>query len=325
MEQVKKNNILILSAGRRVELVKIFKDAAYKNNSIVIAADMDETAPALYFADKKEILPRITDESYIKSIIDIVKKHKISLIVPTIDTELLPLVKARKEIENTTDAKVLLSNDNFINLCRDKIAFQLEMQKQGFKMPKLINDINELTHFPVFAKPISGSSSVGAYKIDSYESYNKIIHIINQPMIQEFIDGEEYTIDAFLDFDSNIISIVPRIRLATRSGEILKGKIVKDYQIINEVKKVLEYFKPIGHITLQLIRDENKNIYFIEINPRYGGGAPMSINSGVNTPEFLFRILNDEKLNYTDNYNDGDIHLRFDNSIIIRNGELFND
>ncbi len=313
-------NVLILSAGRRVELVKHFKDATEKYKSKVIAADMSETAPALYFADEFELIPRINSKNYIQSIIDVSNKHNIKLIVPTIDTELLPLMSNRKEIEDKTEAKILLSNDKFIKLCRDKVNFQRDMEKKGFKMPKLIEKVTKETMFPIFVKPKSGSSSINVYKIDSYSKFNDLINIIPDPMIQECIIGEEYTIDAFLDFNSKIISIVPRIRLATRSGEILKGKIVKDTAVIEEIKKVLLAYKPIGHITLQLIKNET-GVYFIEINPRYGGGAPMSINSGANTPEFLLKIMSGESLSYYDEYYDGDIHLRFDNSIIIRKGK----
>ena len=56
-----KINILVLSAGRRVELIKLLKEARDKLNieGNVVAADMSETAPALYFADNRYILPRI--------------------------------------------------------------------------------------------------------------------------------------------------------------------------------------------------------------------------------------------------------------------------
>ena len=86
----KEINVLILSAGRRVELVKAFKSARDKLGFVgdVIAADMDETAPALFFADKKAILPRVTDVSYLGRLIATCIDDKVSLIVPTIDTEL---------------------------------------------------------------------------------------------------------------------------------------------------------------------------------------------------------------------------------------------
>lgn len=313
-------NVLILSAGRRVELVQLFKNSAIDYDGKVIAGDMSDTAPALYFADAFEMLPRISDPSYIDAIINISKKHNISLIVPTIDTELIKLSLAKEQIETETNAKVLISNKDFIALCRDKIAFQKEIERIGFKMPKLIEKVDTNTVFPIFMKPISGSSSINAYKVDSFEDYLSLSKIIPNAMIQDCVVGDEYTVDVFLDFDSNIISVVPRLRLATRSGEIAKGKIVKDRSVINEVTNLINIIKPIGHITVQLIKNDI-GIYFIEINPRFGGGAPMSINSGANSCLNLFKLLDGQTLEYTEDYNDGDIHLRFDQSIILRDGK----
>ncbi len=130
------------------------------------------------------------------------------------------------------------------------------------------------------------------------------------------MEGEEYTVDAFLDFDSNVITIVPRIRLAVRSGEIAKGRIVKDRQIINDIKKILGVFRGIGQITIQCMKTK-RGIEYIEINPRFGGGAPMSIVSGADSCENLYRLLLGEKLEYNEDYRENLTFLRFDASIVL--------
>lgn len=140
--------------------------------------------------------------------------------------------------------------------------------------------------------------------------------ITKDPIVQDFMEGEEFTVDIFLDFDSNIITIVPRLRIATRSGEISKGKIIKDRGIINDIKRLMRVLKPIGHITVQLMKTK-KGIEYIEINPRFGGGAPMSIQSGADSCENLYRLLMGERLEYNENYRDNIIFLRFDYSICL--------
>ena len=130
------------------------------------------------------------------------------------------------------------------------------------------------------------------------------------------MEGKEFTVDVFLDFDGNLITVVPRLRIATRSGEISKGKIVKDREIIEDIKRLVEVLKPIGHITVQLMKT-NKGIEYIEINPRFGGGAPMSIQSGADSCENLYRLLRGEKLGYNENYRDNIMFFRFDNSICV--------
>lgn len=139
-------------------------------------------------------------------------------------------------------------------------------------------------------------------------------------MLQEYVGGDEYTIDVFLDFDSNPITIVPRLRLATRSGEISKGLIVKHRIIIDTIKNMMDKFKFIGHITVQLKID--KEIKIIEINPRFGGGAPMSIAAGADSCENLYRLLMGEQLSYNEDYEDDVYFLRYDSSIMVKKGEI---
>lgn len=315
-------NVLILSAGRRVELVNCFK-AARDRLSIdgkVVAADCSELAPALYFADETEIVPRISaGQGYVDAIKDICKRHDIALIVPTIDTELLLLAEHKEEIESVGRAKLLVSDFNVIRICRNKINTQRFFEEHGFLVPHLYSD-EELDsgryELPLFIKPLDGSSSINAFKINSVEELNTYRNIISQPMVQAYMDGEEYTIDCFLDFESNLLSLVPRIRIATRSGEIAKGKIVRDEEIKKDVERLMQELKPIGHITVQC-RKTSRGIEYIEINPRFGGGAPMSIAAGADSCEKLYRLLRGEKLSFSDEYRTDITFLRFDASIML--------
>jgi carbamoyl-phosphate synthase large subunit len=314
-------NILILSAGRRVELVQSFQKAAKKLNvkSNIVAGDCSDTAPALYFADRICKLPPISDPDYIKSIITVCNLENIALIVPTIDTDLLLLAKSRDFIENNSKAKVLVSDTTVIEVCRDKINTQIFMEENNFGIPKMYSD-EEIVHcdvqFPVFIKPKSGSSSINTFKVNNSNELKIYKSLINEPIIQDFMEGEEFTIDVFLDFESTIITIVPRLRLATRSGEISKGKIIRDREIIEDVTRLMKKLKPIGHVTVQLMKTK-KGIEYIEVNPRFGGGAPMSIQSGADSCENLFRLLMGQKLEYNENYTDNITFLRFDNSICV--------
>jgi carbamoyl-phosphate synthase large subunit len=311
-------NVLILSAGRRVELVQCFQNAARNLDikSSIVAGDCSSTAPALYFADERVMLPRISEPNYIDAIIEIANQKDIALIVPTIDTDLLLLAENRTKIEKQTDAKVLISDLRVIQICRDKINTQRFMEANGFKIPKMYSkqELDGKLEFPMFIKPVSGSSSVNIFKVNNKKELTTYLDFIDDAIVQDFIEGEEYTVDAFLDFNSQIITVAPRLRIATRAGEILKGKIIKDDLIIEDVKRLLETLKPIGHITVQLMKTE-KGIEYIEINPRFGGGAPMSIQSGADSCENIYRLLMGEKLNYNENYRDNMLFLRFDKSI----------
>ena len=320
------SNVLILSAGRRVELIKCFKNAREKLDirGNVVAGDASELAPALYYADKHVIFPRIDSGKYVDAIIETCKRFQIDLVVPTIDTELILLSKEREHIEKETGSRVLISDEAVIRICRDKRNTQKFMEENGFLVPHLYSDEEVAAgrvSYPLFIKPIDGSSSIDTYRADDEKELRAALLRVSAPMVQDYMEGEEYTVDVFLDFASQIISMVPRLRIAVRSGEIAKGRIVRDSAIESDVRRLMEVLKPVGHITVQL-RKTKRGIEYIEINPRFGGGAPMSIMAGADSCEYLYRLLRGEALSYRDDYRSDVTFLRFDACVALNeNGE----
>lgn len=314
-------NILFSSAGRRVELINSFKKARdnMNINGNFIGIDIDEFAPALNFVDKKYIVPRLNSSEFIPTIIEICKKENISLIIPTIDTELEIYSKYKELIEKETNTKIMVSDIDVISTVRDKVKTYEFLKNEGFDVPKLIteDDIKNKNYtFPLFIKPLDGSSSINAFKIENEKELMFFKDYIPNPIIQEFADGQEYCVDVFSDFESNIVTTVPKLRLAHRSGEITKSKIVKDKEIIELSKRLVKVLKPKGEINFDCIKTKD-SIKIIEINGRFAGGAPISFKAGANSPKNLYKLLLGETLKYNENYTDGMIALRFDDAIFL--------
>lgn len=312
--------IIFTSVGRRVELVQAFRNAAKKLNIKleIYGADITETAPALQFCDNTVIVPRINDNQYIPRLQQICREKQIDALIPTIDTDLLILAKNKENFENT---KVIISEEDKIAVCRDKRFTAKYFKSVGLKSPMPVDDIKEYNAgYPAFIKPKDGSSSVFAYKVTNAEELKTYADQVPDYIVQPFIDGKEYTVDIFCDFEGNPIYITPRVRLAVRAGEVLKTKIEQDDQIIKEMKKLIKDYKPCGQITVQLIQNkETKENYYIEINPRFGGGAPLTIKAGADSAEALLRLLNGQKLEYKNKAaEDGAIFSRFDQSVRVK-------
>lgn len=323
-------NILVTSAGRRVELVQCFRSAKKELGipGVIVAADASLIAPALFFADKKYQVCRIDSENYVDEIIQISRDNRINGIVPTLDTELLKLAENKERIERESGAKVIISTPEIIKVFRNKYNTADFFLNNGFQTPRYYSldmlDSNKLV-FPLFIKPLDGSSSINAFKISNAEELHFFLKYVPNALLTDFIEGDEYTVDVLCDFEGNCISIVPRKRMVVRAGEIQKGVVEKRQSIIKETKRVLEILKPVGPITLQCIMNDT-GVYFIEINPRFGGGAPMSIKAGADSPKNIYRLLQGEKLSYQDEYTEGLIGIRFDQAIYVdANGELVHD
>lgn len=309
--------ILFTSVGRRVELMQAFRSAAERNqiDLELIGADVSLTAPALFFCDTKLEVPRISDPDYIPFLVSYCEDHHVDALIPTIDTDLLLLAENKERFKGT---RVIISSPESIRICRDKRLTGDFFQRVGVKCPVPVDDYKKYDQgFPAFIKPKDGSSSINAYKVNNQEELESLSEMVPDYIVQPFIEGTEYTVDAFCDFEGNPVFITPRIRLAVRSGEVLKTQICLDKTIIAEMKKIIEAFKPCGAITVQLIKDtESGDDYYIEINPRYGGGAPLSMKAGADSSEVMLKLLSGKKVNYKEEAaEEGAIYSRFDQSI----------
>lgn len=316
--------ILFTSVGRRVELMQAFRNAADELNIDlkIIGADITESAPALYFCDETKIVCRIKDKAYIPQLLSICEEEKIDCLIPTIDTDLLLLAENKEKFE-AIGTKVLISAVDKVALCRDKRFTADYFISLGLKSPKPVDDAKKYyMGYPAFIKPKDGSSSVDAYKVNSEEDLFTYAGKIADYIVQPFISGREFTIDIFCDYDGNPVYITPRERLAVRAGEVLKTEICQDDIMISEMLTLIKDYKPCGQITVQLIQDEaTGDNYYIEINPRFGGGAPLSIKAGADSAKAVIRMLAGERLTYEEKAaRDKEIYSRFDQSICVKKG-----
>jgi carbamoyl-phosphate synthase large subunit len=317
-----KVNILITSAGKRVSLIRLFKKTIenYRNRIKVFTTDMKpQFAPAGIVSDGCFQVPRVTDEHYVEVLIAICNKHNIKIIIPNIDTELLILAE-NKDLFYENGIVVLVSNVDFISMCRDKRKTNLFFEKLGIKVPQAIDKNNPT--FPMFAKPYDGSLSKDIYLINKAEELTS--EILNNPKLifMEYINKSEYkefTVDMYYGKDGRVKSIVPRERLEIRAGEINKGFTRKNY-LVDFLHERLNFLQGVmGCICIQLFYNEqNKSVLGIEINPRFGGGYPLSYYAKADFVQFiLLEYFENETIDYSVDWLDNTLMLRYDDEIIV--------
>ena len=321
-------NILISSAGRRGALVKCFKDTIKAMKGLrgkVVSVDASPLAAALYLSDKHYIVPRISDSNYINVLLNICKKEGIKLIIPTIDTELLILSK-NKEIFEKKGIRIAISDTKVIEICSNKLKTFQFFKENNIPTVETFSycqvDKMQNLSYPLFIKPCKGSASINTYKVDNRKELDFFIDYIENPVIQEYAEGQEYTMDILADFNGEVINVVPRERIEVRAGEINKGRTVKDGKIIEYAKNITEKLGAIGPITIQCFKKGNE-IKFTEINPRIGGGYPLSFAAGANYPELLIRMVLGEKITpRLGEFEENLIMLRWEDAVFIKGEDM---
>lgn len=315
-------NILFTGVGRRIELLQAFRNAALvlDKELKIYGADMAGTAPALAYCDFARRVVAMKDPQYIDDLLRICTDDYIDLLIPTIDTDLLVLSENKEKFE-AIGTRVMISDPDKIQICRDKNNTSQFFADCGIHAPMPVNDWREYkAGYPAFIKPKDGSSSINAFKVENREELEVYAGQIEDYIVQPFISGREYTIDIFCDWEGSPVSIVPRERLQVRAGEVLKTRIDLDQAMIEESKKLCSAFKPCGPMTVQLIRDAAGIDWFIEINPRFGGGAPLSMKAGARSAEAILRLMDSEEVEEQSVAN-GAIYSRFDQSVCIDEGK----
>lgn len=321
---MKEVHILFTGVGRRVELMQAFRQAAnhLNINLKLFGADMVGNAPALIFCDVTRKVCGMRDADYIPQLLRICKEEHIDLLIPTIDTDLLVLSQNAEKFK-AINTKVLISKPDKIAICRDKNYTADFFESCGLKAPRAVNNYQLYNDsYPCFIKPKDGSSSVNAFKVENESELRFYAEQIGDYIVQPFIEGTEYTVDIFCDYEGKPISITPRIRVAVRAGEVLKTEIAMDKKIIEECRRLITGFQPCGPMTVQLIRQKiTGDDYYIEINPRFGGGAPLSMKAGARSTEVILKMLAGEAVEYVEKIDDGAVYSRFDQSVCISEGK----
>ncbi len=290
-------SVLITSASRKVLLVRAFRDAlAAVGGGRVLAADQNPWAVALYEADAVVSLPRTDDPTFVEALERCCEEERIGLVVPTRDDELPVLAAARDRLERAGTV-TLVSSPEAVATCRDKVRFATAVEAAGLDSPR-IHDTADVP-LPAFVKPRSGAGGRGATVVTTPErlaaACSAIVAGGGEPVVQEYIDAPEFTIDVFVDREGRPISCVPRERVAVVAGESVISRTVRDADLSAASLRLCAALDLTGHVTVQAFRTQER-IVFVEVNPRYGGAANLGFAAGAPTPEFAIRSARGERV-----------------------------
>lgn len=315
-------NILITSAGRRVSLIRAFQTELKKifPDGKIFGVDMKpDLSSACRISDGFFPVVKVTDRNYCENLIEICLTNNIKLIIPTIDTELIPLAE-NNEIFMKNGIQPVISSVEIIRICRDKRKLFYFFDSIGFPRTREIDFKNP--EFPIFTKPADGSSSIGVRIIADNSQLSENAFDDKKMVFLKYLsplDYSEFTIDLYFDKNSWLKCAVPRERIEVRSGEVTKAVTRKD-DLYKKICAVFSYCKGfIGCITLQVFRHRTSDeILGIEINPRFGGGYPLSYLAGANFPEYIIReYLLNQSIQFFDDWTGNMLMLRYDDEIIV--------
>ena len=314
-------NILLTSVGRRAYIIDylrdIYKDLGLIGNIVATNSDMNTTAMSV--ADKAFESPLIYDEEYIPFLLKICKNEKIDILISLFDIDLMILAKNKSRLE-ALGVKVIVSNEDIINICNDKFEMLKYLEKINLPVPETYLDLDKALEYADFhkktyiLKPRWGMGSLSIFEVENKKElevlYEKAKRSIQKSylrfesnadmnraiLIQEKIKGDEFGLDIFNDLKGENLSVTVKRKYAMRSGETDIAEVTENSELKAVGKKIAKSLSHIGNLDMDILLSDGK-AYIIDMNARFGGGYPFTHNAGVNELEAIIRLCGGMELN----------------------------
>jgi carbamoyl-phosphate synthase large subunit len=321
--------ILISSAGRRVGLIRCFRDSFERLgvDGRIVAVDASLQAPALHFADNFWQTPRCDDPAFLPRLLEIAGREGIDLIVPTIDPE-LPVYAGARQILARRGVHIPISAPETIAICRDKQLAHRWLGRHGFPAPWQQSLAAACSRpngrFPVIIKPRLGSGSVGVRRVASNQELQAIIATAPSPawladhVVEEIAPGQEHTINVFIDARGVSVAAVPHRRIEVRAGEVSKAVTVKHNGLMGVAQGIAQALPGArGPLSIQCFLAPDGSVRVTEINARFGGGYPLTHQAGARFTDWIVKEFLSIPVSRCDDWADNLTMLRFDREIFL--------
>jgi len=175
-----------------------------------------------------------------------------------------------------------------IRLCDDKVNLGNYLEYLGMKRPQPITDPTE---FPVFIKSRFGSGSLFAHKVNDQEELSFWRNHIPEPVVQEFIAGQEYTVNMVSDKDAKVVGVLPIRRMRIRGGLSVLTESERIQELEDGCVGLATALGLVGVSNIQAIVKDGV-ITYIEVNPRFASGSmPTAVASGLDIPLIMLGLM----------------------------------
>lgn len=223
-----------------------------------------------------------TSVDNVSALIEGCQKRGINAILPTRDGE-LKFWAQHAETFLAADIHVIVSGPDAVQRCIDKLEFYHFGQREGLPFIPTATNIDELQAEQFVVKERFGAGSreilLNVDRDTAIEYGGKLANPIYQP----FIEGEEISVDAWLDKSCKVKGMVLRRREILLNGESQVTTTFRNLDIERDVSAVLDRLSLRGPVVLQLLIDTSQRIHILECNARFGGASTASVAAGLDS------------------------------------------
>lgn len=282
-------NVLVPGAGGPAAINTIKSLRLSKFDGQIVSTDSDPLSAGFFLSDSYYVVPIVSDKSFIDVLIKIIKKNDIKVLMPSSGYDIYQY-SIHNQLLSEMGVKAVVSRKEVLDVCQDKL---LSFKKLSNRFPFAFSTLyfEQIDKFPVISKPRFGKGSKDIIKIEDLIDLKYVTAKYNNMIFQEYLPGDEYSVDVLSDLNENPLIAIPRIRIQTKAGISVKGKIYRNQYIENLCMDLAKHLGIKGPCVIQLKQSESGELKIIEINPRFGGGTFFSTLAGINFPALILDMV----------------------------------
>lgn len=251
------------------------------------AVDIDPYAVGLYLVprERRRLVPRGDDPAFVDTVAELCRRAGVDVLVPTVDSELLPLCRRRSEFEDAGTV-VLAPTVATLERCLDKWDLVRTCAPLGVApATALVDDAFDATSwaYPAIVKPREGSGGRGVARVDSPADLAAVARD-GSHIVQGYLPGVEHSIDVLAYRDGRVAAVVPRSRLKVDSGIAVAGRTERSAELVELGRRVAEAIGLTCVANVQAKAGPDGVPRLLEVNPRFPGSMPLTIAAGVDMP-----------------------------------------
>ncbi len=281
---------ILISAGGTVTAQSLIKALREDGRaSFVAVVDVDELNATKFFVDEFVRVPLAADPGFVDACLAAVERLRIDLFVPIIvEREFLPLDGARDALSEL-GCTLAAPPPEIVLTAGDKLAFAAFLDGLGIETPKTLAYESDLTdiRFPAYLKPRLGSGSVGTQRVSNLDVLRDAARGRTGLIVQEAVDGKEFTVDCFAAEPGRVVAAVPRERIAIKAGVSVKGRTYHHPRIESIASDVVAKSGIAGPANVQGMLRDDGTFSIIEMNPRFSGTLALTTAAGINFATLL--------------------------------------
>lgn len=278
--------IMISSVSRKAPLIRAVRAAMESSLSegTVGGADTDASVPTRPMLDWFWHMPRLDDLSD-DELVDGCQERSVTVLIPTRDGELQRLASLRDRLD-AVGTFVPIGSEASVVDALDKLATSAVCLAAGIPAIPTATSLAEVDSHRFVVKDRRGAGSRHiAIDVDAGAARDAFDTMVD-PVVQPFIEGDEFSIDVYVRRDGVVVAAAVRQRVLVVNGEAQVTRQVARPDIDELARAALRALDIRGHAIVQVI-DGPIGPQLVEVNSRLGGASTAGFAAGVNSIEFM--------------------------------------